>query len=75
MGVTGRHDSTTAYFWGRFGWGGPVRGACAPPPEPKPEKTGPPDDKPGKGPKPSKPPKPEPPGRDPSPGPPNDEDD
>ena len=24
-GVTGRHDSTTAYFWGRSGWGGPPR--------------------------------------------------
>jgi hypothetical protein len=78
VGVTGRTDSTTAYFWGRFGWGGPIRGACAPPPDPEPEEEeGPPDDKPGNpdpG-KPEKPPKPEPPGRDdPTPDPPDEDD-
>jgi hypothetical protein len=27
-GVTGRYDSTTAYFWDRTGWGGRLAGAC-----------------------------------------------
>jgi len=27
-GATGRFDSTTAYFWDRTGWGGPLAGAC-----------------------------------------------
>ena len=27
-GVTGRHDSRTAYFWGESSWGGPLAGAC-----------------------------------------------
>jgi membrane peptidoglycan carboxypeptidase len=65
VGVTGRNDSTTAYFWDRFGWGGPIRGACAPPPEPKPE-PGPPDEKPGN-PDPGKPDKPEKPPKPPKP--------
>jgi membrane peptidoglycan carboxypeptidase len=33
-GVTGRFDSSTAYFWGERTWGGPLFGAC---PRPKPE--------------------------------------
>ena len=31
VGVTGRHDSRTAYFWGKRSWGGPLAGACARP--------------------------------------------
>jgi hypothetical protein len=27
-GATGRFDSTTAFFWHRTGWGGPLAGAC-----------------------------------------------
>ncbi len=27
-GATGRFDSTTAYFWDRTGWGGPLAGTC-----------------------------------------------
>jgi membrane peptidoglycan carboxypeptidase len=30
-GVTGALGSTTAYFWDRAGWGGPLLGACARP--------------------------------------------
>jgi penicillin-binding protein 1A len=29
-GVTGQHDSTTAYFWGESSWGGSVIGGCRP---------------------------------------------
>jgi membrane peptidoglycan carboxypeptidase len=84
VGVVGPHDSRTAYFWGRIGWGGRIAGPCpAPQPTPQPDRDpdpGPPDDKPGKpdpgkpdpG-KPEKPPKPEPPGRDPGPEPPEDD--
>ena len=28
VGVTGRYDSETAYFWGERSWGGPLYGAC-----------------------------------------------
>jgi membrane peptidoglycan carboxypeptidase len=28
VGVTGRYDSSTAYFWGESSWGGPLAGAC-----------------------------------------------
>ena len=38
VGVTGRYDSATAYFWGESSWGGPLYGACArpkPPPDKK----------------------------------------
>ncbi len=28
IGVVGRHDSSTAYFWGERSWGGPLIGAC-----------------------------------------------
>jgi hypothetical protein len=28
IGVRGRHDSSTAYFWGERSWGGPLVGAC-----------------------------------------------
>ena len=28
IGVVGRHDSATAYFWGERSWGGPLIGAC-----------------------------------------------
>jgi hypothetical protein len=28
IGVRGRHDSSTAYFWGERSWGGPLIGAC-----------------------------------------------
>jgi hypothetical protein len=27
-GVTGRHGSSTAYFWGEGSWGGPIAGSC-----------------------------------------------
>lgn len=63
VGVEGRHDSRTAYFWGEQSWGGSLIGAC---PRPKP-KAEPPDkgDKPAeeKPPKDDKP-KPSPPGGD-----------
>jgi membrane peptidoglycan carboxypeptidase len=35
VGVTGRHDSSTAYFWGENSWGGPLVGSCRPKREPK----------------------------------------
>jgi membrane peptidoglycan carboxypeptidase len=64
VGVTGRHDSRTAYFWGERSWGGSIIGSCYRP-KPKVEKS---DDKPKEQPvtppggeKP-KPPKPSPPG-------------
>jgi membrane peptidoglycan carboxypeptidase len=28
VGVTGKYDSSTAYFWGESSWGGPLAGAC-----------------------------------------------
>ncbi|HEX2470617.1 MAG TPA: transglycosylase domain-containing protein [Candidatus Limnocylindrales bacterium] len=28
VGVVGRHDSATAYFWGERSWGGPLIGSC-----------------------------------------------
>ncbi len=28
IGVVGRHDSATAYFWGERSWGGPLIGSC-----------------------------------------------
>ncbi len=28
IGVVGRHESATAYFWGERSWGGPLYGAC-----------------------------------------------
>jgi membrane peptidoglycan carboxypeptidase len=38
-GVRGRHDSSTAYFWGESSWGGPLYGSCPrPKPEPKQDK-------------------------------------
>jgi membrane peptidoglycan carboxypeptidase len=36
VGVAGKFDSRTAYFWGRTGWGGAIVGPC-PRPKPKPE--------------------------------------
>jgi membrane peptidoglycan carboxypeptidase len=54
VGVTGPHDSRTAYFWGEASWGGTLLGPCSKP-KPKPE--------------PEKPPKPEPPGGGGKPGP------
>ena len=48
VGVTGRYDSSTAYFWGENSWGGPLYGACYRPPEPKKDKPDKPD-KPGRG--------------------------
>jgi membrane peptidoglycan carboxypeptidase len=38
VGVSGRYDSATAYFWKESSWGGPLYGACyrpKPPPEKK----------------------------------------
>jgi membrane peptidoglycan carboxypeptidase len=35
VGVTGRYDSSTAYFWGENSWGGPLAGSCRPKREPK----------------------------------------
>jgi membrane peptidoglycan carboxypeptidase len=70
VGVQGRHDSRTAYFWQRTGWGGPLIGTCAPRPRPpvveptKPPKDPGPSNPPGGGgggggsPKPPKPPAP-----------------
>ena len=69
-GAIGPHDTRTAYFWGRSGWGGRLAGPCAPPrprpvPVEKPPK-GPPEEPPpdpGNGPgDPGQPP--EPPGGD-----------
>jgi membrane peptidoglycan carboxypeptidase len=34
-GVTGRHDSATAFFWGERSWGGPLAGSCY---RPKPDR-------------------------------------
>jgi membrane peptidoglycan carboxypeptidase len=31
VGVSGRYDSSTAYFWGESSWGGPLFGSCAAP--------------------------------------------
>jgi len=59
VGVIGRYDSRTAYFWGERSWGGRLLGECT---KPKPK---PPEPDPGHG----KPPKP-PHGGDPSPTPP-----
>jgi membrane peptidoglycan carboxypeptidase len=57
-GVTGRHESRTAYFWGESSWGGPLAGPCAPPKDDKDDDKKPGDDKPRKPGKPPKPPKP-----------------
>jgi membrane peptidoglycan carboxypeptidase len=38
VGVEGRYESRTAYFWSRTGWGGPLVGPCAPKPKPAEEK-------------------------------------
>ena len=49
VGVRGKYDSQTAYFWGRRSWGGEIAGPCAPQkPRPSHDKHG---DK-AKGPKP-----------------------
>jgi membrane peptidoglycan carboxypeptidase len=37
VGVAGKFESRTAYFWGRSGWGGAIVGTC---PRPKPEPKG-----------------------------------
>jgi membrane peptidoglycan carboxypeptidase len=58
-GVVGEHDSTTAYFWGRSSWGGPILGPC---PKPKPKATPPP--------RPAPTPRPGPPGGGGNPNPP-----
>jgi membrane peptidoglycan carboxypeptidase len=50
VGVGGRHDSRTAYFWGRYGWGGPIAGACYRAPDPKPDRNDDPRDEPGEDP-------------------------
>ncbi len=64
-GVTGRYDSSTAYFWGESSWGGPLYGACyRAPVRQRPDKP----DKPNKPDKPDKPDKPG--GGDPKPTPP-----
>ena len=66
----GQHDSRTAYFWGRSGWGGRLAGPCyVPRPTVREDKPGKDkDDKPGKGDdKPKDPGKPKPP--DPTPEP------
>jgi membrane peptidoglycan carboxypeptidase len=39
-GVGGRHESRTAYLWGRGSWGGPITGRCAAP-RPEPVEPGP----------------------------------
>ena len=64
VGVMGQHDSRTAYFWGRSGWGGRLAGPCyVPRPTVREDKPGKDkDDKPGKGDdKPKDPGKPKPP--------------
>ncbi|HET9521077.1 MAG TPA: penicillin-binding transpeptidase domain-containing protein, partial [Candidatus Limnocylindrales bacterium] len=66
VGVEGRLDSRTAYFWGERSWGGRIAGPCLkpkPPKEDKPPKEGPPG--------PGDPPGPPggPPGQDPTPTP------
>jgi membrane peptidoglycan carboxypeptidase len=38
VGVTGRYDSSTAYFWKESSWGGPLYGACYRPKAPPKEK-------------------------------------
>ena len=38
VGVTGKYDSSTAYFWGESSWGGPLAGACY---RPRPEQVRP----------------------------------
>ncbi len=61
-GVTGRHDSRTAYFWGESSWGGSLYGSCPRPRAPAPDED---DDKGddggGRDPKPPKPKPPKPP--------------
>ena len=47
VGVTGRYDSATAYFWKENSWGGPLYGACYRP-KPAPEKKDKDGDKPKK---------------------------
>ena len=60
VGVKGRLDSSTAYFWGERSWGGPLVGACARP-KPAPTDGGDKKDKgnDGGGDKKDKPPKPD----------------
>jgi hypothetical protein len=67
--VSGRHDSTTAYFWGRSGWGGRLVGPCyVPRPVVRDDKGKDDDEKPDQGEdKPKDPGDPKPP--DPSPSP------
>jgi membrane peptidoglycan carboxypeptidase len=55
VGVTGKYDSATAYFWGESSWGGPLAGACY---RPRPPETAPPER--GNSDKKKKPPKPAP---------------
>ncbi len=64
-GVTGRHDSTTAYLPGESSWGGPLVGRCAPPPRPAPPPRQDPPDRPDRpdNPKPEKPDKPDEPNK------------
>lgn len=38
VGVRGRHDSSTAYFWHESSWGGPLYGACSRPKPPQEKK-------------------------------------
>ena len=49
VGVEGRHESKTAYFWGERSWGGPIAGGCyraRPRPDPRDENR---NGKPGRG--------------------------
>jgi membrane peptidoglycan carboxypeptidase len=61
VGVTGRYDSSTAYFWGESSWGGPLAGGCYRP------RFDPPGSDRGSGDRKKKPPKP---GVEPTPTPP-----
>jgi membrane peptidoglycan carboxypeptidase len=63
VGVTGRYDSSTAYFWGESSWGGPLAGGCYRP------RFDPPSSSPGSGDKKNKK-KPPKPGAAPTPPPP-----
>ncbi len=47
VGVSGRYDSATAYFWKESSWGGPLYGSCYRP-KPPPEKKDKGDEKPKK---------------------------
>ena len=46
LGVLGRLDTRTAYFWGERSWGGPLMGACQRPKPPPTTNDKPPKDKP-----------------------------